>query len=398
MARRVNDTDLLAVWQEAAEDGDGLRHLVQHVLERVLEEELTAFLGAETYERTEGRRGYRNGAKPRTLKTRVGSIDLMVPKDREGRFQPSLFERYQRNEKALVLALVEMYVQGVSTRKVKAITEQLCGLEISKSQVSALATGLDEAIAAWRERPLERAYPYLIVDARYEKVRCGPRVVSQGVLVVVGISAAGFREILGVWQAATESEATWSEVFEDLKRRGLHGVQYVVSDDHQGLRRAIDRHFQGALWQRCQVHFLRNLLGRVRKRDRAEVLALLRSITEAATREAALEAVRAAVAALTATYPEVAALLEAAAPEILAVYDLPEAHRKRLRSTNLLERYNQELKRRTRVVRIFPNGASCVRLVSALAMEANEEWLARRYLDMEGGQTEAGASAVATRA
>ena len=398
MARRVDGTDVLAVWQEATEDEDRLRSLVQHVLQRVLEEEMTAFLGAETYERTAERRGYRNGSKPRTLKTRVGTIDLLVPKDREGRFQPSLFERYQRNEKALVLALVEMYLQGVSTRKVKAITEQLCGLTISKSQVSVLAKGLDEEIAAWRSRALAQAYPYLMVDARYEKVRQGPRVTSQGVLLVIGISGTGYREILGVWQADTESEATWSDVFADLKRRGLHGVRYVVSDDHQGLRSAIDRHFQGVLWQRCQVHFIRNVLSRVRKADRSRVLGLVRSITAAPTRAAADEAVAAAVATLQATYPEVAVLIEDAAEAILAVYALPEAHRKRLRSTNLLERYNQELKRRTRVVRIFPNGASCLRLVCALAIETNEEWLGRRYVRMDLQEAEALAEGVAGKA
>jgi len=395
MARRVNGTDVLAVWQEAAEDEDRVRSLMQHMLQQVLKEEMTAFLGAETYQHTAGRRGYRNGYKPRTLKTRVGTIELMVPKDRESRFQPSLFERYQRNEKALVLALVEMYVQGVSTRKVKAITEQLCGLTISKSQVSVLAKGLDEEIAAWRQRALVEAYPYLVVDARYEKVRRGPRVVSQGVLLVVGISATGFREILGVWQAETESETTWSEVFSELRERGLKGVGYVVSDAHQGLRSAIDRHFQGASWQRCPVHFIRNVLARVRKGDRSRVLGLLRSITASPTRAAADEAVAAAVETLQETYPEVAGLIEDAAEEILAVYDLPEAHRKRMRSTNMLERYNQELKRRTRVVRIFPNAASCQRLICAMAIETNQEWLDRRYLrmDLEGYETAAGAAA-----
>ena len=382
MARREDGTDVLSVWQGACEE-DALRDLVEYVVQRVLEEEMTAFLGAESYERTTARRGYRNGSKPRTLKTRVGTLALLVPKDRAGRFQPSLFERYQRNEKALMLALAEMYVQGVSTRKVKAITEQLCGLTISKSQVSVLAKGLDEEIAAWRDRPLEVRYPYLMVDARYEKVRQGPRVTSQGVLLVIGISEEGYREILGVWQADTESAATWSDVFGDLKRRGLKGVRYVVSDNHQGLRSAVDRHFQGSVWQRCQVHFVRNVLSRVRKGDRASVVALLRSITKAPTRAAAERALATAVEGLTARYPEVAALLEAAGPEILAVYALPAGHRKRLRSTNVLERYNQELKRRTRVVRIFPNGASCRRLVCALAIETNEEWLARRYLRMD---------------
>jgi len=397
MARREDGTDVLSVWQEASEE-DPLRDLVQYVLQRVLEEEMTAFLGAESYERTTERRGYRNGFKPRTLKTRVGTMELLVPKDRAGQFQPSLFERYQRSEKALMLALAEMYVQGVSTRKVKAITEQLCGLTISKSQVSVLAKWLDEEIGAWRDRPLEAPYPYLMVDARYEKVRQGPRVSSQGVLLVIGISEEGYREILGVWQADTESAATWSDVFADLKCRGLKGVRYVVSDNHQGLRSAVDRHFQGAVWQRCQVHFVRNVLSRVRKGDRSSVAALLRSITKAATRAAAERALARAVAGLTARYPEVAALVEAAGPEILGVYALPAAHRKRLRSTNVLERYNQELKRRTRVVRIFPNGASCLRLVCALAIETNEEWLARRYLRMDLEEAQPAADGLAEQA
>jgi transposase-like protein len=291
-----------------------------------------------------------------------------------------------------------MYLQGVSTRKVKAITEQLCGTSISKSQVSELAKGLDEEIAAWRQRPLEQAYPYLVVDARYEKVRSGSRVVSEGVLLVVGISESGFREVLGVWQAPTESEATWSDVFAELKQRGLRGVRYVVSDNHRGLRSAVDRHFQGATWQRCQVHFIRNVLARVRKTDRPRVVGLLRSITQAPTRQTAEGALAAAVATLAETYPEVAALLEQAGPEILAVYALPEGHRKRLRSTNVLERYNQELKRRTLVVRIFPNTASCQRLICALAMETNEEWLGRRYVRMDEEEAEAAGPTPAERA
>jgi len=390
MARRTEDTRLLDLWQGAGEDGDdGVRRLVETVVQRVLDEELTAFLGAESYERTEGRAGYRNGYKPRQFKTRVGRLELLVPKDREGRFRTELFERYQRSEKALVLAVTEMYVHGVSTRKVKAITEALCGLEISRTQVSELAKGLDAEVQVWRSRRLEKAYPYLIVDARYEKVRQGPHVVSMGVLIVVGIAEDGYREILGTYTANTENETTWAEVFQDLQNRGLRGVVFVVSDDHKGLRHAIDRHFQGALWQRCQVHFLRNVLGHVSKKDRRWAVDLLRAITNAETLSAARQALLEAVAAFQDRYPKVAELLDEHGEEMLAVYQLPEPHRKKMRTTNMLERQNQELKRRTRVIRIFPGDASCLRLVTALAMEQSEEWQDRRYLDMDRAPTEA---------
>lgn len=383
MARRTQDTRVLDLWQEAGEGGDdGIRRLLETTVQRVLDEELTAFLGAETYERSERRTGYRNGYKPRELKTRVGTLELLVPKDREGRFQTELFGRYQRSEKALVLAVAEMYVQGVSTRKVKAITEVLCGLEISRTQVSELAKKLDAEIEAWRRRPLDRAYPYLVVDARYEKVRRGPHVVSVGVLLVVGIASDGYRELLGTYTANTENETTWSEVFRDLRDRGLRGVEFVVSDDHQGLVSAIDRHFQGALWQRCQVHFLRNVLAHVSKKDRAWAVDQMRSITNAPTLDAAREALRQVVAAFSPRYPKVAQLLDEHGAEMLAVYQLPELHRKQMRTTNMLERFNQELKRRTRVVRIFPDEASCLRLVTALAAEQSEEWQERRYLDL----------------
>lgn len=403
MTRKRQDTDVLAIWQEAGEAGDdGLRRLVQSVVQQVLEAEMTAFIGAEPYERNGARRGYRNGYKPRTLKTRVGELELMVPKDRDGQFQTELFERYQRSEKALVLSIMQMYVEGVSTRKVREITEALCGLEISKSQVSALTAKLDEEVAQWRKRPLgEREYPYLIADARYEKVRRGGEVVSNGLLIVVGISEQGYREVLGTWMADSETEASWGTVFADLKKRGLKGVRYVVSDDHKGLRAAAERHFQGALWQRCQVHFARNILGMVPRRDAADVLALLRTVTEAPGREAARKAVEAAAAAVRRKHPKLAKLLEEHGEEILAVYSLPEPHRKRMRSTNMLERVNQEIKRRTRVVRIFPDEAACLRLTSALMMELNVEWMDRIYLDMSASReqpVQAGGEVVAAAA
>jgi transposase-like protein len=383
MARKGQGIGIVEGLQGGFGGEDFLRELVQRTVQQVLEAEMTSFLGAGPYERNGERRGWRNGYKPRTLKTRVGTIDLMVPKDRDGEFQTDLFERYQRSEKALVLAMLEMYLGGVSTRKVSAITEALCGLEVSKSQVSALTAKLDEEIAEWRMRPLTQAYPYLVVDARYEKVRQGGAVVSQGVLVVCGIDARGYREVLGCWVAESESEASWGAVFAELKQRGLQGVRYVVSDDHAGMVKAIDRHFQGAVWQRCQVHFVRNALSLCGVAQRPLVLSLMRSVTEAPTRDAAQAALKAAIETLAKKAPKTASLLEEHGEEILGVYALPEPHRKRMRTTNMLERQNQELKRRTRVVRVFPNAPSCLRLVSALLVETSQQWMERLYLRME---------------
>jgi putative transposase len=363
-----------------------LKEIVERVLQELLEAEMTEHIGAAPYQRTENRKGQRNGYKPRTLRTRVGTLKLAVPQDREGAFSTRLFARYQRNEKALVLALMQMYVEGVSTRKVKEITEELCGTSFSKSLVSQLASGLDSELEAWRSRRLEaEAYPYLFVDARYEKVRVDGRVVNQGVLVVSAVRDDGMREILGVEVADTESEATYQELFRSLKRRGLKGVQLVVSDDHEGLKSAVCRHFQGASHQRCQVHYMRNLLGMVSHIKRKELGADLRAIFAAPNREQALR-----IASSVANkwrgkgIEKVAEHIEEHIEECLSCLAFPESHRRRIRTTNSLERLNQEIKRRTRVVRIFPNGESCLRLVSALAVEVSEEWVTgRRYLDME---------------
>jgi putative transposase len=369
------------------DDAGFLREIVERVLQEVLEAEMTEHIGAAPHERTDARKGHRNGYKPRTLRTRVGTLNLLVPQDREGIFSTRLFSRYQRNEKALVLAVMEMYVEGVSTRKVKDVTEELCGTTFSKSLVSSLAGRLDSELTAWRSRPLEaEGYPYQFVDARYEKVRVGGRVVSQGVLVVSAVREPdGFREILAVEVADTESEATYQDLFRSLKARGLKGVELVVSDDHEGLKAAVERHFQGASWQRCQVHYARNLLGMVGAKKRKELAAQLRAIFVATSREQALE-----IASEVADrwrgkgYEKVACHLEEHIEECLTCLSFAESHRRRIRTTNGLERFNQELKRRTRVVRIFPNRESCLRLVSALAVEQSEEWVTgRRYLDME---------------
>ena len=368
------------------DDPGFLKEIVERVLQKLLEAEMTEHVGAAPYERSGERKGHRNGHKPRTLRTRVGTLNLLVPQDREGTFSTRLFSRYQRNEKALVLALMEMYVEGVSTRKVKDITEALCGTSFSKSTVSYLAAGLDTELAAWRARPLEaKAYPYLFVDARYEKVRRGHRVVSQGVLVVSAVRDDGFREIVGIALADTESEATYQELFRSLKARGLSGVELVVSDDHEGLKAAVSRHFQGASWQRCQVHYSRNLLGMVGAKKREELAADLRAIFAATSRDQALTIASSVAEAWRGKgHEKVAEHVEEHVEECLSCLFFPESHRRRIRTTNGLERFNQELKRRTRVVRIFPNGEACLRLITALAVEQSEEWVTgRRYLDME---------------
>ncbi len=367
------------------DDPGFLEEIVERVLQEILEAQMTDHVGAAPYERTEKRTGHRNGYKPRTLKTRVGTLNLLVPQDREGTFSTRLFARYQRNEKALVLALMEMYVEGISTRKVKEVTEALCGTSFSKSLVSRLAGDLDAELGVWRSRPLEaRTYPYLFVDARYEKVRVGHRVVSQGVLIVSGVREDGFREILGVEVADTESEATYQELFRSLKARGLKGVELVTSDDHPGLEAAIARHFQGASWQRCQVHYVRNLTKLVPRTKRKELTAALSGVFTAPTREVALKLVeQLADQWRQKGYPKVAEHLEENIEDCLACLAFPESHRQRIRTTNALERLNQEIKRRTRVVRIFPNREACLRLVTALVVEQSEEWITgRRYLDM----------------
>ena len=362
-----------------------LRQIVERVVQQLLEAEMTEHIGAAPYERSATRTGHRNGYKPRTLRTRVGTLNLLVPQDREGTFSTRLFSRYQRNEKALVLALMEMYVEGVSTRKVKEVTEELCGASFSKSLVSSLAGELDAELRAWRSRRLEAAaYPYLFVDARYEKVRVDHRVVSQGVLLVSAVRDDGMREVVAVEVADTESEATYQELFRSLKRRGLSGVELVVSDDHEGLKAAIARHFQGAAHQRCQVHYARNLLGMLGAARRKELAADLRAIFAAPDRCSAL-----GLASLVAQKwrkkgsSKVSEHLEEHVEECLSCLAFPESHRRRIRTTNGLERLNQEIKRRTRVVRIFPNREACLRLVTALAVEFSEEWITgRRYLDM----------------
>jgi transposase-like protein len=378
--------DAKLVQEVLLDDSGFLREIVERVVQQLLEAEMSEHIGAAPYERTHKRTGQRNGYKPRTLRSRVGTLNLLVPQDREGTFCTRLFARYQRNEKALCLALMEMYVEGVSTRKVAEVTEALCGTSFSKSLVSSLAGRLDAELEGWRSRRLTaEAYPYVFVDARYEKARVDHRVISQGVLIVSGVREDGMREILGVEVADTESEATYHDLFRSLKARGLNGVELVISDEHEGLKSALSRHFQGASHQRCQVHYSRNLLGMVGAAKRKELASDLRAIFAAPERVQAMEiAISVAKKWQGKGMEKVAEHLEEHVEECLSCLAFPESHRRRIRTTNGQQRLNQEIKRRTRVVRIFPNRESCLRLVTALAVEQSEEWVTgRRYLDME---------------
>jgi putative transposase len=366
---------------------DLLKVLLAQVMQAALQGEFDRFLGAGPWERSGERQGWRNGSKRRRLHTRVGTIELRIPKDREGRFQPTLFERYQRSEKAFVLALVEMYIQGVSTRKVQKVVEQLCGVLVSASQVSALTKKLDGELDAWRRRGLAgRRYPYLVVDAHQEKVRREGRVLPTAVLSVIGISEDGHREHLGVWTGPSESRDSWINVFRDLTQRGLEGVEYVVSDEHAGLVQALGLYFPEAAHQRCQVHYVRNALSHVSTDVvRAELITGLRDAWAAPTREDARARLTRLIDAMRVRkITSLVEWLEETIEQTLACFVLPAGKaRERLRSTNSVEHDHAEIRRRTRVVRIFPNEASLVRLISALAVERNEKWMERRYLRLE---------------
>jgi len=376
--RRINPQEIFGVGK------DGLKELLREVLQEVLEQEMTDALGAEKGERTAGRLGYRSGYYGRTLVTRVGKLELRIPQDRQGQFSTQIFERYQRSEKALVSALAEMYIQGVSTRKVKAITEELCGHAFSASAISAVNKTLDESLERFAKRPLEEAYPYLILDARYEKVRQDGVIRSQAVQIAIGINEEGRRQILAVELANRESRTSWRDVLLELKSRGLRGVELVVSDDHPGLKRAIAEVLPEAVWQRCYVHFLRNALDHLPRKAVDDCLQELRWLYDRRDLAEAQKDPAQWLERWGQKYPKLCEWVEENIGETLTFYRLPLPHHKHLKSTNMLERFNEEIKRRTRVVRIFPNEASCLRLIRALAAETHEGWLeASRYLNME---------------
>lgn len=368
---------------EQAPAPDVLRTLVGTLVQETIRAEFDRFLGARPYERTPERRGLRNGTYPRTLKTRVGALSLAIPRDRAGGFRPSLFAKYERSEQALVLAMIEMYFHGVSTRKVNAIVDQLCGTTVSASEVSALTRKLDATLTTWRERRLaEVPYAALTVDAHIEQVRREGHVRATAALWVVGVTPEGYREHLGVWLGPSESEASWAQVFHDLVERGLHGVRYVVSDEHVGLLAALRRYFPETVHQRCQVHYQRNALSKVssealQQRTREG----LRDAWGASTRAEAEGRLARLIAELRPDAPRLADWLSDTAAETLACYALPRDDvRLKLRSTNGLERHHLEVRRRTRVIRIFPHEASLQRLLTALAIEQNDRWRSQRWL------------------
>ena len=367
-----------------AQDRDLLKALVKEALDQLLQAEMAEFLGAAPGERTQGRIGYRSGYYSRGLITRVGKIELRVPRDRNGEFSTSLFERFQRSEKALVSALAEMYVQGVSTRKVKAITEELCGHSFSASVISEINKGLDEALTKFARRRLTEDYPYVILDARYERVREDGVIQTQAVLVALGINWDGHRQVLGIELANRESHSSWREFLVGLKQRGLRGVEFVASDDHAGLKKAIAEVLPEAAWQRCYVHFLRNALDYLPRKADDDCLQELRWLYE---RRDIVEAQRDLAGWLQRwqrKYPKLTNWVEENIGSTLTFYRLPRLHHKHLKSTNMLERLNEEIRRRTLVVRIFPNADSCLRLVRALCAEIHEMWLEdNRYLNMD---------------
>ena len=384
MTRRQNSAKQMDWKAMMAEQKDFLRPLIQEVLQQVMEAEMDEALGAEKGERTSNRVGYRSGYYGRTLVTRVGKLELRVPQDRQGRFRTEIFERYQRSEKALVSALTEMYVRGVSTRKVKAVTEELCGHEFSASTISRMNQSLDKELDKFAKRRLEDAYPYLILDARYEKVREGGVIRSQAVMIAIGIDWEGRRCVLAVELANRESASSWKDFAVGLKQRGLNGVELVVSDDHAGLRAAIREVLPEAAWQRCYVHFLRNALDHLPRKADDECMTELRWIYDRRTIEEARQDLAAWLKKWGKRYQKLCDWAEANIEETLTFYRLPRQHHKNMKSTNLLERLNEEIKRRTLVVRIFPNAASCLRLIRALAVEMHENWIeAIRYLNME---------------
>ena len=385
MACQVQDKTINDVLELLVAEGfEGMAKAMSIMLNEAMRLDRSQHLGAGPWERVEARQGYANGYKPKQVQSRIGNLSLQVPQTRDTDFYPASLERGIRSERALKLALAEMYVQGVSTRKVAKITEELCGFEISSTQVSRATAMLDEQLIAWRERPLG-SFPYVILDARYEKVRHGGRVIDCAVLVALGVDTAGKRQILGCSVSLSEQEPHWREFLASLKDRGLHGIKFFVSDAHEGLKAARKAVFPAVPWQRCQFHLQQNAQRYVPHHSMKKTVAAdIRSIFNAPDEHEAKRLLEHFIKRYETTAPKLASWAESALPEGFSVFDLPDHHRKRLRTTNVLERVNKEIKRRTRVATLFPNEASCLRLVTAVIMEISDEWeTGRIYLTMD---------------
>jgi putative transposase len=363
-------------------DSNGLAQLLEPILNQILQAQASEQLGAEPYERNEDRAAYRNGNRPRTLYTRVGPLTLQVPQFRDGRFNTDIFKRYQRSEQALVLSLMEMYVNGVSTRKVTKITEKLCGARFSRSTVSDLCVELDVRVGAFNERKLSGNYPFIVVDCMFFKAREDEAIESKACMIACGINDAGAREILGVRIGDSESESFWKDTFDWLKGRGLKGVRLVVSDQHKGLVNAARRCFHGSSWQRCQVHLMRNVLSYTPSKYKVQMTQGLKRIFKSDAAPEARERFDCLADQMNGKAIKALECLENGLEDALTVMMLPEKYRTRLRTSNMIERVNEEVRRRERVVRIFPNKASALRLIGAVLAEIHEQWQERKYFDM----------------
>ena len=370
--------------QLTAEGLEGLPDMLRVLVNEAMQIERSRHMNAKPYERSDERSGHANGYKPKTVRTRVGAVTFDIPQVREGGFYPGALEKGLRSERAFTLALAEMYVQGVSTRKVAAITERLCGTSVSAAQVSRAAKQLDEVLEIWRNRPLGEVV-YLYLDARYEKVRQAGSVRDAAILIASGVKRDGKRSILGISVSLSEAEIHWRDFLSGLVQRGLHGIQLVVSDNHAGIKAARKAVFTGVPWQRCQFHLQQNAMQYVPHVSmRREVAEGIRIIFNMPDRETAETYLKKTVKKYTSLAPKLADWMEVNISEGFTVFSFPRAHQKRLRTSNYLERLNQEIKRRTRVVRVFPNEQSCLRLISAILMEVSEEWeYGRLYLRME---------------
>jgi putative transposase len=376
--------------EQVAEHGfDILPELIRIVFNSAMQAEREKHLGVVPYQRSPERRGHANGFKPKTVQTRVGEIQFDVPQVREGGFYPRALEKGLRSERALHLALAEMYLQGVSTRKVSAIIEQLCGSEVSSTQVSRAAQLLDDTLQQWRDRPLGESR-YLWLDARYEKVRQTGQIRDAAVLIASGVTSEGKRQVLGVSVALSEHEVHWRTFLQNLVARGLCGVQLIISDAHEGLKAARQAVFGGVPWQRCQFHLQQNAQAYVPRQElRARVAADIRTIFNAPDRAIAESYLQRTIQKYLKSAPKLARWLESDLPEGFTVFGFPSCHWRRLRTVNALERANRELERRTRVVSIFPSESSCLRLISALLMEIDEAWQTGRiYLNLSHDSVE----------
>jgi putative transposase len=373
------------IMEQICEQGfDALPELIRIVLNAAMYIERQKHIGAGPYERTPERQGHANGFKPKTVATRMGKITMAIPQVRDCDFYPSSLDKGIRSERALKLALAEMYVQGVSTRKVAAITEQMCGFSVSSSQVSKATAELDEQLQSWRERPLGRMR-YVYLDARYEKVRYEGQIRNSAVLLAVGVNEDGKREVLGVSVSLGEHEVHWRNFLQSLVSRGLSGVELIISDDHSGLKSARRAIFGGVPWQRCQCHLQRNAQAYVpRKSMKGDVASDIRSVFNAPDRHEADALLKKTVTKYAQDAPRLSTWMEENLPEGLTVFAFPQKHRRLIRTTNGLERLNREIRRRTRVVSLFPNDASCLRLATAVLMEISEDWqTGKRYIKWE---------------